>query len=58
MAQHGYNICETKWHKYIFKMPIPCLKCCLPFLSFFDSDKIVSSSKVNLHEELFFSKAF
>ncbi|KAH7331021.1 hypothetical protein KP509_20G012300 [Ceratopteris richardii] len=58
MARNNWTICETKRHNYIFKMPIPCTKCCLPFVSFSNPDKIVGSLKVNLCEEFFFSKAF
>ncbi|KAH7301569.1 hypothetical protein KP509_23G032500 [Ceratopteris richardii] len=52
MVTKGRRICEAKWHKYIFKMSIPCSKCYLPFVSFSGPNKIVSSSKVNLCEEL------
>ncbi|KAH7292347.1 hypothetical protein KP509_29G063500 [Ceratopteris richardii] len=58
MARNSWGICKTEWHNYIFKMPIPCSKCCLPFVSFSDPDKVVSSSKLNFCEEFCFSKAF
>jgi hypothetical protein len=49
VLETSWGIGQAKGHYQRLKQPIPCPECCLPLLSFGHSDKIVSTSDVQLH---------
>jgi hypothetical protein len=41
MLKNSRSIDEFEEHDIIFKVSIPCLKCCLPFIACFDAYKTI-----------------
>jgi hypothetical protein len=48
ILEDGWGINKSKRHDVVFKMPIPCFECNLPFITFFDVHQVISSSKIDL----------
>lgn len=42
---------EAKWHDLVFKIPVPCVEGCLPFIAHADSDAMVRIAQVELSKD-------
>src|ERR1700742_796434 len=42
----GRRVAQSKRHNTVFKETIFCLECCLPFITWFNPDKVISGLKI------------